>query len=118
MDFAVRFYDLDTVQSPFPAFPEVLLTIDGPSSGMVVVGEDVLLTCCALPGVGVAWSRQDGKPLPATSEGNLLHIPNPQLVDSGVYICEVGHVTASFSLQVVEPTTLSEEMWLLTFRNV
>ena len=97
------------MQSPSPAYPEVLLTIDGPSSGMTVVGQEVLLTCCAHPGVRVTWSRQDGQPLPVTSEGNVLRIPNSQLVDSGVYICEAGHVTASFSLQVVEPTTEGEE---------
>ena len=58
----------------------------------------------------VTWSRNDGRPLPNTPDGNVLRIEMPQAEDGGVYQCSAEGVVAMFNLVVVEPpTTASEE---------
>ena len=58
----------------------------------------------------VTWSRDDGRPLPNTPDGNVLRIEMPQAEDGGVYRCSAEGVVAMFNLVVMEqPTTASEE---------
>ena len=85
-----------------------MVHIDGPST--IIAGQTVVLICNVSHDVMVTWSRNDGRPLPSTPAGNVLHIEMPQAEDGGVYQCSAGGVVAMFNLVVVEPpTTTSEE---------
>ena len=53
----------------------------------------------------VMWSRDDGRPLPNTPDGNVLRIEMPQAEDGGVYRCSAEGVVAMFNLVVMEPPT-------------
>ena len=62
----------------------------------------------------VTWSRDDGRPLPDTPDGNVLRIEMPTVEDGGVYRCSAHGVVATFNLVVVEePATASEKLTLL-----
>ena len=59
----------------------------------------------------VTWSRDNGRPLPNTPDGNVLRIEMLQAEDGGVYQCSAEGVVAMFNLVVMEPpTTASEEL--------
>ena len=51
----------------------------------------------------VTWSRNDGRPLRNTPDGNVLRIETPEAEDSGVYQCSAEGVVAMFNLVVMEP---------------
>ena len=70
----------------------------------------MVLVCNVSRDVMVTWSRDNGRPLPNTPDGNVLRIEMPQAEDGGVYRCSAEGVVAMFNLVVIEPpTTASEE---------
>ena len=84
------------------------VTIDGPST--IPAGQTVVLVCNVSRDVIVTWSRDDGRPLPNTPDGNMLRIEMPQVEDGGVYRCSAEGVVAMFNLVVMEsPTTVTSE---------
>ena len=87
--------------------PPPSVTIDGPAT--ITAGQTVVLVCNVSRDVMVTWSRNDGRPLPNTPDGNVLHIPMPGVEDGGVYRCTAEGVVATFNLVVMEPPTTSEK---------
>ena len=69
----------------------------------------MVLVCNVSRDVMVTWSRDDGRPLPSTPDGNVLRIEMPGVGDGGVYRCEAEGVVARFNLVVMEPPTTSEK---------
>ena len=58
----------------------------------------------------VTWSRDDGRPLPSTPDGNVLRIEMLRVENGGVYRCMAEGVVATFNLVVMElPTTVASE---------
>ena len=81
-----------------------MLHIDGPST--ITAGQTVVLICNVSHDVMVTWSREDGRPLPNTPDGNMLHIEMPQVEDGGVYQCSADGLVAMFILVVMEHPTI------------
>ena len=70
----------------------------------------MVLVCNVSRDLMVTWSRNDGRPLPNTPDGNMLRIEMFRAEDGGVYRCSAEGVVATFTIVVVEPpTTASEE---------
>ena len=71
----------------------------------------MVLVCNTSQNLIVTWSREDGRPLPNTPDGNVLRIEMPGVEDGGVYRCSADDMVATFNLVVVErPPTASEKL--------
>ena len=92
--------------------PPPSVSIDGPST--ILAGQTVVLVCNVSRDVMVTWSREDGRPLPNTPDGNVLRITMPAVEDGGVYRCSVEGVVATFNLIVVEEPPIASEKPMYT----
>ena len=95
-----------------PSLPSLIapaVHIDGPSN--ITAGQTVVLVCNTSQNLIVTWSREDGRPLPNTPDGNVLRIEMPGVEDGGVYRCMAEGVVATLNLVVVDgPPTASEKL--------